>query len=268
MADAAEKRNRKEKREQLAFVLHELTWREIRRKYASSHLGLLWAILSPFFHLLIMTLVFSGMFRRNIQNFTLYCLTGNVLWGLFRNITEQGLGSLVDNRYLLIRAKLPRQIFVWTRVMSAVITFLFTCAAFALIIIVQAMMGKIVLTWKLLLFPVDVLLLILFATGIAHGLSVLYVVFRDIRPMYSVFLTLLMYLCAIFYPVENLPAFVQTVIGYNPVYVSIFIARDLIQNGVISPWTVWLKMAGYAFVSFGLGLWVFSRYSEEVLEAL
>ena len=44
MADAAEKRNRKEKREQFAFVLHELTWREIRRKYASSHLGLLWAI--------------------------------------------------------------------------------------------------------------------------------------------------------------------------------------------------------------------------------
>ena len=51
------------------FVIRELTGREIKRKYARSYLGILWSVLSPLLYMLVMTLVFSTMFKRNIQNF-------------------------------------------------------------------------------------------------------------------------------------------------------------------------------------------------------
>ncbi|WP_049946090.1 ion transporter [Butyrivibrio sp. WCD2001] len=48
------------------FVIRELTGREIKRKYARSYLGILWSVLSPLLYMLVMTLVFSTMFKRSI----------------------------------------------------------------------------------------------------------------------------------------------------------------------------------------------------------
>ena len=53
-------------------LLKQLIIRDIKLKYRRSFLGYLWSVLNPLFLMLVMTIVFSQMFRRNIENFPVY----------------------------------------------------------------------------------------------------------------------------------------------------------------------------------------------------
>ena len=57
---------------QYVFVIRELTAREIKRKYARSSLGIIWSVLNPLLMMVVMSLIFSTMFKRSIENFPIY----------------------------------------------------------------------------------------------------------------------------------------------------------------------------------------------------
>ena len=76
----------KEKK-QYGFVIRQLTLREIKRKYARSYLGILWSVLNPLLSMSVLSLIFSQMFRRSIENYPIYYLTGYILWQAFTGAT-------------------------------------------------------------------------------------------------------------------------------------------------------------------------------------
>ena len=61
-------------------LLIQLVNRDIKLKYRRSFLGYLWSVLNPLFVMIIMTIVFSTMFSRNIENFPVYLFTGKMLF--------------------------------------------------------------------------------------------------------------------------------------------------------------------------------------------
>lgn len=249
-------------RRQYFFVIRELTSREIKRKYARSYLGIIWSVLNPLLTMGVMSLIFSYMFKRSIEKFPLYYLTGNIFWALFSESTRAAMTALVDNKTLLLKAKLPKQTFVLSRVYTSMVNFGYTCVAYVLMLLIF----RIKPTWTMLLFPLDVALALLFATGIGYVLSILYVFFADIKYLYSVFLTLLMYMSAIFYPVTSLPPILQKLIGYNPIYLSIYIAREAVVYNHIPHYTAWIKLAIAAAVSLIIGLIVFKKKQNDVMQ--
>lgn len=267
-----EKQIKKEKKEasrkQYFFVIRELTEREIKRKYARSYLGILWSVLNPLLTMLVMTMIFSYMFRRSIVNFPIYYLTGTTFWSLFSTATNSSMSALVDNRLMLMKVKLPKQTFVLARIYTALVNFGYTCIAFALIVVVYFLRGKLTLNWTLLLFPVDVVFSLLFAMGIGYALSIIYVFFADIKYLYSVLLTLWMYLSAIFYPVDSLPPLLGELLGYNPVYVSIVIARRIVLEGAMPEITLWIKLVVYGLGSFIIGYLIFTKNENKVMQKL
>lgn len=249
-------------KKQYFFVIRELTSREIKRKYARSYLGIIWSVLNPLLTMAVMSLVFSYMFKRSIDQFPLYYLTGNLFWTLFSGATNSAMTALVDNKTLLLKAKLPKQTFVLSRVYTSLVNFGYTCIAYILMLIVF----RIRPSWTMLLFPLDVALALLFATGIGYILSIFYVFFADIKYLYSVLLTLLLYLSAIFYPVTSLPPVLQKVIGFNPIYLTIYIAREAVVYNHIPHYTAWIKLAIAALISFGLGVVVFRKKQNDVMQ--
>ena len=255
-------------RKQYIFVIRELTNREIKRKYSRSYLGVIWSVLNPLLTMVIMTLIFSYMFRRNIQNFPIYYLTGMLFWNLFQNATSSSLTALVDNRTLLLKVKLPKQTFILSRVYTALVNFLYSCIAFTLIYMVYVIRGKLVLSWAILLFPVDVLFSLMFATGIGYALSIAYVFFADMRYLYSVLLHFWMFMCALFYPVTRLPIYLRYAIGYNPVYVSIVIARRIFLEAAVPELTLWIKLVVYGVGSLALGYWIFKKNENKVMASM
>ena len=90
---------------QYAFVVGELTSRELKRKYARSSLGILWSIFNPLLYMVVMTIVFSGLFQSSIDKYPVYILTAYIMFDLYTKASEASLTVLVDNRDLLMKIK-------------------------------------------------------------------------------------------------------------------------------------------------------------------
>ena len=68
-------RKNKEELKQYYFVIKQLVDREIKRKYARSFLGVIWSVLNPLMTMAVMSMIFSTIFKRTIENYPIYYLT-------------------------------------------------------------------------------------------------------------------------------------------------------------------------------------------------
>ena len=228
---------------------------EIKRKYARSKLGIVWSVLNPLLNMVVMSLIFSYMFRRSIDNFPVYYIIGQTIYGLFSEATRSAMTSIVDNKMLIVRTKLPKQTFILSRIYTAFVNFLYTLIPLVGILL----FFNVNLTWKIFLFLADIILLMLFSIGIGYVLAVLYVFFADIKHLYGIILTILMYMSAIFYPAESLPTFMKIVVAYNPIYLAIDIARNVIQYNLFPYYTEWIKLGIYAFLTLEVGILLYKK---------
>lgn len=254
----------KEDWRQYYFVIKELVSREIKRKYARSFLGIIWSVLNPLLTMVVMSMIFMTIFKRSIENYPIYYLTGSIFWALFSGATNSAMTALVDNRNLLLKVKLPRQTFVLARVYTALTNFGYTCIAYVLMLLIFQIRPSV----TMLLFPIDVFFVLLFSMGLGYLLSVTYVFFADIKHLYSILLTLWMYLSAIFYPYEGTTPFVQRIIGTNPIYAYIAFARDCMMYGKWPEPELWLKIIFWGAGSFALGYLVFKKRENAVMQKL
>ena len=257
-----DKINRRAERKQYIFALRQLVTREVKRKYARSYLGIVWSVLNPLLFMAVMSMIFSTIFKHNIENFPIYYLTGLIMWQLFNNATNSAMSLLVDNRNLLQRVKLSKQTFVLSRMYAALVNFLYTCIAYVLMLI----LFKIEPSFYMLLFPVPVFFLLLFSMGIGYILSVVYVFFPDIQHLYSVILTLWMNMSALFYPIENLRPAMKVVVQNNPIHAYVAFARDVVMYAKLPEPLDWVRVVGWGLLIFIAGYCVFKKYDNKVME--
>lgn len=248
-------------KKQYWFVIRELTGREIKRKYARSKLGIVWSVLNPLLNMIVMSLIFSYMFRRSINQFPVYYLIGQTLYGLFSEATRSAMTSIVDNKTLIIRTKLPKETFILSRIYTAFVNFLYTLVPLVGIMI----FFKVRVGWKVVLIVPDLLLLMIFSIGIGYILAVMYVFFADIKHLYGIIMTILMYMSAIFYPADSLPNFMKVVVSYNPIYLSIDIARHVMQYGAFPYYTEWVKLVIYAVATFVFGIVLYRKKENQIM---
>ena len=172
--------------------------------------------------------------------------------------------ALVDNRNLLLRAKLPKYTFVLSRINTAFVNFIYSFITLVVIMIYF----KIEITWRVVLVIPVITLVLLFSLGIGLILSIVYVFFADIKHLYEILLVLWMYMSAIFYPAEALPESAQRVLHYNPMFLAIDISRSVLQYGQLPATEEWMKLAFFTLVSFLFGIWVFMEYEGKVMRKI
>lgn len=251
-------------RRQYFFAIKQMVAREVKRKYARSCLGIAWSVLNPLLTMAVMSMIFSTIFKRSIRNYPIYYLTASLFWQLFSGATQSAMTALVDNRSLLLKVKLTKQSFVIARVFTALTNFGYSCVAYAVMLLIF----RVEFNRYMLLFPVDVLFMLLFSMGIGYALCILYVFFADIKYLYSVFLTLWMYLSALFYPVDSLSEAMQKVVNANPVYNYVRFARDIVLYGNMPEPVVWVKIIGWGVFSFTVGYVIFRKNENLVMQRI
>lgn len=256
------KRRSREERKQYIFALRQMVSREVKRKYARSHLGIIWSVLNPLMMMAVMSMIFTTMFKREIENFPIYYLTGQILWNFFSTSTNSAMGALVDNKSLLVRVKLPKQTFVLSRVFTALTNLGYTCIAYVFMLIVFRVKPNICM----LLFPVVVFFLTLFCLGVSYILSIVYVHFADVAHLYSVLLRVLVYMTALFYPVESVAPALQRIIKINPVYAYVYCARQCVIYGRCPEPAVWIQIIVWGVAMFSIGYYVFKKNENTVMQ--
>lgn len=253
-----------QQRRQFAFVVRQLTAREIKRKYARSYLGIVWSVLNPLLSMAVLSLIFSQLFRRSIENYPIYYLTGYILWQTFTGATTAAMTTLADNKMLLLKVKFPMDLFILTRVYTALINLGYSLVAYVLMLAVFQVTPK----WTMLFSPVIILCLTVFSLGISYMLATAYVFFGDIKHLYSVVLTLWMYCSAIFYPVEQLQGLIRVVIWNNPLYTYIHCLRKAVMYGALPDAVELLQMVLWAAAVYGLGYGIFRRCRSRILQKI
>lgn len=243
------------------WLLQVLITRDLKVKYRRSFLGYIWSILNPLMLMVVLTIVFSSMFRFDIPNYPVYLLAGQLIFSFYSEATNMAMGSILGNASLIKKIYLPKYIFPVSRVLSSFTTMTFSLVALFIVMIAT----KASLHITIVLLPVVLLYVLIFTLGISMVLSVLVVYFRDIRYLYGVFLTALMYLTPIFYPVSILPQWLKDILFLNPLYDFVDMFRKVVLYGVWPLYTEHLLCLGIAAGTLIVGLLVFKRYQRNFI---
>ena len=93
------------------FMISSLVSRDFKRKYRRSVLGVFWSVLNPLLMMVVLTAVFSFVFRFQIEIFALYLIIGQTLYNFMVGATSDSMSSIVDNASLLKKIKIDKLIF-------------------------------------------------------------------------------------------------------------------------------------------------------------
>lgn len=234
-------------------LLKLLIRRDFVTKYRKSVLGVLWSILNPLLTMLVMTLVFSYVFRFEIENFPVYLLSGQLIFFFFSDATNQAMNSVVSSEGTIKKVYVPKYIFPVSRVMSSLVNMAFSFIAFLFVFIITGVPFR----WTMLLLPIPLLYTFVFALGVAMFLSSMTVFFRDLTYLYGVFLTLLQFMTPIFYPMSMIPDHLMPLWGLNPIYHFVDYFRELSLYGNVPDLWANAVCIGFALAALCGGVYVF-----------
>jgi len=253
--------NKKSEKIKYKPLLSELTMRDIKTRYRRSMLGVLWSLLNPLCQMIVLSVVFSTLFRNDIENFPLYILSGQVIFNFFTESTSSAMNSIIGSASLIKKAYIPKYLFVLSRILSSGVNVMASFAA--LIVVMLATRQEFHITIILAIVPI--FLVVIFASGIGLILASYAVKFRDIIHLYGVFITALMYMTPIIYPMSMLPGTVRKFVLLNPLTNMVIMFRNLALDGILPSMASILLALVECIVVVALGLYVFYKKQDSFI---
>ncbi|MEY8232642.1 ABC transporter permease [Oscillospiraceae bacterium 50-16] len=240
-------------------LLRELVVRDIKVRYRHSVLGLVWTVLNPLLMMVVITIVFSTLFKQNIPNFPIYYLSGSLLFSFNSESTTTALNSMIANSSLIKKVYIPKYLFPFSNILSGLVNLGFSLIAMFIVMVITGAPFHI----TLLLIPIPIFYTFLFSTGLGILLSALTVYFRDIAHFYSVFILAWTYFTPVFYPVEILGERAMMLMRLNPMYHYITFMRELVLNGNFPSMKENLLCMVMGLFMVSLGLLVFYKKQDK-----
>ena len=213
------------------ILLRELVKTDFKLRYQGSMLGMAWSVLKPLMLFAVMYVVFVRFLRfgAGIPHFAVSLLLAQTLWAFFQEATSQGMQAIVGRGDLLRKLKFPKYIVVVSSTVSALINLVISLFVVLIFMIVNGVEFRL----TILLFPLVVVELYIFALGIAFLLSTMFVRFRDIGHIWDVIMQAWFYATPIIYPLTQLInvgwlSVAKLVLMLNPIAQIIQDARYLV----------------------------------------
>lgn len=204
-------------------LLSELVRTDFKLRYQASFLGYAWSLLRPLMLFSILYVIFAVVIKSGdgIPHFPVYLLLGIVLWTFFTEMTTLSLGSIVNRGDLIRKIRIP----CWIIVFSSSISALINLGLNLLVFIVVMLVNHVEIHRSILLFPLILLEVYIFALGISLLLSAAFVKFRDLSYIWEVILQLGFYATPILYSMSIIPPRFQKLQLLNPMAQALQDAR-------------------------------------------
>ena len=262
------------------ILLRELVKTDFKLRYQGSMLGMAWSVLKPLMLFAVMYVVFVRFLRfgAGIPHFAVSLLLAQTLWAFFQEATSQGMQAIVGRGDLLRKLNFPKYIVVVSSTVSALINLVISLFVVLIFMIVNGVEFR----PTILLFPLVVVELYIFALGIAFLLSTMFVRFRDIGHIWDVIMQAWFYATPIIYPLTQLInvgwlSVAKLVLMLNPIAQIIQAARYLVVTtqtetiwGLVGQQCWLLKLIPLLIIAIVLlvGVTVFRRRSPYFAEEL
>lgn len=200
---------------QFRELLHVLTMRDVKIRYKQTLLGMGWAVLQPFFAMVVFSITLNGV--AGVQSepgvpYPIFAYSGLLIWLYFSDAVTRASKSLVANNILVSKVYFPRLIAPLSGVAAPVVDF-----AIALAILVALMVWYgIAFSWTLLLVPLFLLAAVLCATAFGVWLAALNVEYRDIGYVVPLVVQLWMFLTPVVYAASDANGTMRVIYSLNP----------------------------------------------------
>lgn len=246
------------------FLIKQLVSRDFKTKYKRSVLGMFWSFLNPLLTMLVQYIVFSTLFKSDIDNFPVYLISGTIFFSFFTEAVGMGMTSITGNASLIKKVYMPKYIYPVSRVLSSLINFVL--AIMPLFIVMLATGATFSPALLLLIF--DVICLLGFVIGMSLLMTTAMTFFQDTQFLWNVVSMMWMYLTPIFYPESIIPVEFLTAYHMNPMYQYITFARICILDGISPEPMAYLWCILSSAVVLLLGIWVFKKHQDQFIMQL
>jgi lipopolysaccharide transport system permease protein len=247
-------------------LFYFLVTRDIKVKYKQTVLGGLWAIIRPFFMMVIFTLFFGYLAKIPSDGipYPIFSYTAMVAWTYFSTAIADSANSLIGEANLISKVYFPRVIVPLSPVLAGLLDF---CIAF-LILIVMMIYYHMYPTIMIVLLPVLILLMVLAASGVGMFLAALNAKYRDIRYTIPFIIQFWMFASPVVYPASLLPEKYRFIYALNPMVGVIEGFRAVLLGTAVFPSQIVAVSAFISIILFTFGLFYFKqmeRYFADVI---
>ena len=235
----------------------------IKLRYKSTFLGLLWTAIVPMMYFIVLYTVFSTI-RVTEENFAIYLITGVMFFHIFASGTSSGLGSLISNDRIILASNIRTEFFpVVSSVAIGFLAFVDIGVFFALMPIFQF-----IPSWTIILLPIPLILLFFLILGLSYFLSVAAVYVRDIQHFWGIFSHSLLFVSPIFWNVKNVDGILLQIQAINPLGQIIEIAHIIVIDGQIPASGDLLYTTIFVAAIFFLGYLIFHKFERSISEVV
>lgn len=255
-------------------LLMELTRKNVKLKYRNSWLGIFWSFLQPLLNMIVLSVVFSGIFGRSdkyVICYPVFLFTGRLLFDFFTSSTKQAMTSFRRNSAIIKKVYVPKYMYPLSSIFSNFVTFAITMLCLICVWIFFKLTGisnghELYITWYALLFFVPMIILLVFSTGVGLILSVLSVYFRDIEYIWDVVTRLLFYMVPIIYPLKKITSdWIVVIIKINPLYSMIELFRQCVLYGYMMSGKLLLYSTVISVFTLLVGILIFNKASDKLI---
>ena len=238
-------------------LLYFLTWRDIKVRYKQTLLGATWAVLQPFFTMVIFTLFFGKIAKLPSDGtpYPIFYYSGLLLWTYFANGVSFSASSLVGGANLITKIYFPRLLMPIASTIAGLLDYLIALS----ILVVMMFWYHVTPTVTILLLPFLVLCGFMAATGVGLWLSALNVKYRDIRYVIPFLIQLWLFATPVIYPSSMLPERFRWILSLNPMGGVIEAHRACILGNKPIDWNSLLISVGMILLIFISGAFYFRR---------
>jgi lipopolysaccharide transport system permease protein len=247
-------------------LLYFLTWRDVKVRYKQTVIGAAWAILQPFFSMVVFSLFFGRLAKIPSDDlpYPIFNYAALVPWQFFANGLRQSSTSLVASANLVKKVYFPRLVIPISSVISGGVDFVL---AFVVLLGMMLFYG-IVPTWNILWLPLFLVMALVTSLGVGLWLTAMNVQFRDVRYAVPFLVQAWMFATPIAYPSSLLDEPWRTLYGINPMTGVVEGFRWALLGTDTAPGPIILVSALVAILIFVSGAFYFRRMEKSFADVV
>jgi ABC-type polysaccharide/polyol phosphate export permease len=246
-------------------LLRNLVIKDLKLKYRGSALGFVWSLANPLAMLAVYSIAFNYILGIKRPNFVLFLFVGLLAWTFFASTVSMATGTIADAGGLLKSVRFPRTVMPMATVLFNLSQYLLT---FGVLLPVMLLIFRVAPAAPMLAYPIVLLLLVLFTSGVALIVAMGNVYYRDVRHLVEVTLQVLFWVTPVMYELDDVPARLRPWILLSPMSPFISALHDIFYRQAWPSVEIWMTALAWSIVSVLGGLTIFLSHEDRLAEQL
>ena len=234
-------------------------------------LGPVWLFLQPLMSSLLYLFVFGNLagFSTDGVPKILFYIFSNTLWTYFRTIADQNVNIFAANSGLFGKVHFPRLTISFANMISSLVPMLFQFILGSVLLGIYSINGSVSVRATAPLALVCIPWAAMAAMGIGLIFSSITIRYRDLRKVFSLLISVLMYGAPVVYPMSQLSnGLLKSLIYFNPLTPCFETMRHLIWGAPRPPVYSVIRSVAVTLITFIFGMLLFNHTDRTFVDVI